>query len=520
MKHKQVAQGALWNAAGYLLGGSLAVLYPVLFVYWLGRSAYGLVSYLALIVSQSYLLNLGLGEAMAQRLTVAVSRGNLSEGIAFVRAALTGVWLMSAGLGLWWMIFGVEGLCLILPLEAAGQRLLYSSRAWLPPAMWGIQTGMLLSWIPIALGRFRSAAAHTLLQTLWQAFFPLFILAISPMQSPETALKSIFLGYFLYGLSMWILAWRWLSTYPLPGQIALLGPLLKKSIWSGLQGIGAIPYTFTERTLIGRWASLELMGFYSAVHFILSKAIAIAVKGLESLFPVFGSVADSPTRQVLRLSQTVWFISLGAGILTLGALGSLALLLLLLPVRIELHERVILGMGIGFFVAQLPIIPITTFLQSRGYFRQLFWINLLPIAAVLLLSPIFVAYRLFFLANIFGAVGWMVIYIFFTLEGKTARALWRAWVLPTYGKMLLVCGVGIAAYIFLPKYIGREVGTIGAAASLWGLAVGLILSEKSGSLWGAKRDLLFQTLLSVRGLAQSMRGGFFRPLRKASPNNR
>lgn len=512
MKHQQIARGALWNATGYVLAGSLAILYPILLLYWLGRSAYGLVSYLALIVNQSYLLNLGLGEAMAQQLTAAASRNATSEGIPFIRSALAGVWLVSLVLSLLWMTFGVEGLSWVFTLQPAEEQLLQTASMWLPPAIWGIQTGMLLGWIPVALGRFRSAAIHSLVQTIWQGLFPLLVLSFVPTKSPELALKLILIGYLLYGLTMWLLTWRWLGICPYPGRLSLLFFLLRKSIWSGLQGIGTIPYTFVERTLIGRWASLSLMGFYSAIHFFLSKATGIVIKGLESLFPVFGSVVDSPTRQALRLSQSVWILSLGIAIVGLGVWGGLAFLLPLLPVHIGTHERIILGMGIGFFITQAPIVPITTFLQSRGYFRTLFWLNLLPIAAVLVLSPVFVAHGLFFLANVTGAVGWMMIYSTTAFRDKVSRVLWYRWVMPTYGRIVLGWAIGTGGFILLPLYIGAPVGAGVSAIGLWGLGIGLLLSERYTPSWRAKRIFLGQINQTIRTLGQGIRRHFLSPV--------
>ncbi|MCX8113219.1 MAG: hypothetical protein N3E49_08535 [Bacteroidia bacterium] len=499
---------------GYLIGGIMALLYPTLFLKWLGRSQYGIVSYLAFFVSQSYLLNLGLGEALAQYLTAATSQGKLNEGIAAVRAALAGLWSINGAMIGIWLYRGVESLGNLLDLGQAELQLLSSVRFWVPGALWGIQTGMLLGWVPIALGRFRWAAFHSFLQSFWQAVFPVTVMLFSSTQTPTLALKSILLGYFGYGATIWILVWRTLGIIPLPGNIYLLKPLLKKGLWTGLQSLLSLPYTLLERTLVGRWVSLQFLGFYSATHFLSSKLTAVIIKGSESLFPTFGSVIDSPVRQQLRLSQATWFLCWSSGVLSLWGWAGLVLIAPLLPIQLGSAERFTLAAAMGSFLSFLPVIPLSTFHQSQGAFRLLFWINTIVMIFQLMITPIFVSLRLFFLPSLAGHLFWMTIYTVGLLSQKrSAQVFWRAWVIPTYGRVIMMWGISALAYISLPLYVRASLASLTTGAILFLNGWVFLITELMGARGLRKRTLLKQLIQTTIGLAQSSWRRLFRPKR-------
>ncbi|MCS7152601.1 MAG: hypothetical protein N2253_00820 [Bacteroidia bacterium] len=518
MKQAEVARSAIWNALGYLLSAVISLAYPILLLKWLGRSAYGIVSYLALLTNQSYLLNLGLGEAMAQYLTVKASQNALEEGKKAIQAALAGVWSISLLLTLAWLFFGVEGLASLLKLGEAEKNLLAQVKLWVPPAVWGIQTGMLLNWIPIALGRFQWAAFNTILQAVWQALFPILLLWGKDKADPITALKAILTGYLLYGLTLWLFVWRVIGKPPLPGKMPLLFSLWKKGIWQGAQVLVGLPYTFAERTFIARWISLELMGLYSVVHYFVSKIIALAQKLVEVLFPVFGSVTDSPTRQSLRLSQTTWLISLVSSISSLWGTALLIGGLRVFSLRLELTERMLLVAAIGGLVTYLPTLPTVTFFQSRGGFRLLFWLSFIIVGIQLASTPIFLAYRLVFFSFILGGVLWMGLFAVSLAQRKVSFALWRRWVMPTYLRLLLLWAVGGGAWIFLPKQLQN--GEVIAAILLLGLGLLAIGMDLQGKKNTAKRIFLRQLSQSLRELSERRWRRFLRPKRETALNNR
>lgn len=503
VKHREVARGALWNGLGYLFGGILAVAYPVLLLKWLGRSDYGIVSYIALLVNQSYLLCVGINEAMAQRITALYSQGRSQEVVTTIRAALFAVWMVSLTLGVLWELVGVQTIAAVLSITEGERAALYAVRFWTVPAIWGIQTGVLLGWIPVALGRFRWAALNTVLQAAWQGAFPLIVLSFSTEKSPVLALRSILLGYFLYGVNLWLLSVRNMHQWLFPGAPSLIPLLLKAGFWSTLRALISLPYQFLERTLIARWASLSLMGFYSAVYILLSRISALVLKGTEALFPIFGSVVDSPTRQGLRLGQTVWFMSVASGVLSLCGWALLVLILPLLPIRIEAPERMMIAAGVAGLVLYIPSVPVSAFLQSRGNFRFFFWVSVPILGSQLLATPILVRMGLFFFPSIIGAVVGMGLYSSFLLRKRGSGPFWRRWVLPTYLKLCIVMGLAILVYTQLPLLLPRSISGVLESATLFGLGIGFAMWDFGGRLAGAKKDFMRQLLYALRGLAES-----------------
>ncbi|MDW8014602.1 MAG: hypothetical protein RMK19_01155 [Bacteroidia bacterium] len=509
MKQREVARGALWNGIGYILGGLLGVSYPLLLLHWLGRSGYGVVSYIALLVNQSYLFNLGLGEAMAQRLTASVSRGEREKGIAYIQSGLLGVWLITLGLSLFWVLLGVRGLATILPLTSGEALLLSEARTLVPFGFWGMQTGMFLSWVPIAVGDFRWAALNSIFQTLWQALFPLLLLFLSGEPSPSLALRWILIGYLGYGINLWLFTAYRLRWHGLPGRFHLIPSLLQHSIWIGLQGLLGLPLSFFERTLVAQWDSLSLMGFYSAIHYLGAKVSAFALKIFEALFPVFGAPQESLLRQGLRLSQTIWLVSLIAGVGGLGGWGVLSLVLPLLPTHIGPAEKVLMAGAIGSLLCYLPGAPLSIFHQSQGHFRALFWMSSAMMLLSVLLTPFLVAQGLFFFPSIFGSLLWMGLNVLLLTQKRSIQVLWRYWVYPTYFRVLGYWGIG--ALLFTHTFLESIAPII-----LFLISLVFMISE----LRGRKRVFLRQLFSTLWGLSQTAIRRFSRPFRQASLNDR
>jgi len=82
---------------GYAIAGIGALLLPIVLIKNVGRGAYGVYSYVTLLLTQAYLLLGGLGEALAYFLA-----NYRQEAIYWIRGALGAALLMGAlGLGLW-----------------------------------------------------------------------------------------------------------------------------------------------------------------------------------------------------------------------------------------------------------------------------------------------------------------------------------------------------------------------------------------------------------------------------------
>lgn len=513
MRHREIARGALWNTLGYILGGISALATPILLLEWLGRAQYGVVMYAASLASQSYLLNLGMGEVMAQRLTASASIGQWTVGWATLRSALSVVWLSTAVLSGLWLLQGPEMITALLALSEVERQLLEEVYLWVPPALWGIQTGMFLNWVPIALGRFRWAAVNTLLQALWQSAFPLILLLLSSERSPLLVLRVILGGYAIYGASLWLLTAQRLGRVPWVGSLRPALALLRAGLWPALSSLLAIPLTFTERTLISRWASLNLMGFYSALQYLLSKFSALALKAVESLFPVFGSQSDSPHRQALRLSQSVWLTTL---LSTSGGLGGWAFTLWVyswLPVKIGPIELQTLAGFWGSFLAFLPIMPVTTFFTSRGLLRTAFGVNLCIAGVQLGLTWFFARAELYLWASPVALLVGMVLSRYIVGRTKSGRCFWDGWVWPTYLRGIITWGIGAVLWLFGVPSALLGMGLLGLLGVFWA-------TELLGRSTARKRIFLMQLLRSVQGLADTLRRRLLRPARQRALNNR
>ncbi|MCX7606670.1 MAG: hypothetical protein N2170_05320 [Bacteroidia bacterium] len=506
VQHKDIARGALWNAIGYLLGGALALALPIFLLKWLGRAQYGIVSYLTLLVSQSYLFNLGMGEVMAQRLTAATSLGRFWEGWRCVRASLSVVWGSSILLTIGWLYAGPSLVGHLLRLSKEEVDLLHRVYYWVPPAIWGVQTGLWGSWIPIALRRFRWAALNTITLALWQGVFPLAVLSLSPIKSAEIALRSLLLGYSLYGLTAWLGILYFLKRLPWPGHFREGFSLLKTGLWPAAGNMLGIPANFIERTLIAQWGSLHLMGFYSALHYFFSKGNSIVLKALEALFPVFGSQADPPRRQFFRLSQAVWLFTFFGGLTGFVGWGVGIYLLQRFPIQVgEMERRTIAGV-VGAWMALLPIGPYLTFYTSRGHLRAAFWINLLIVTIQSLLAAFWVKKGFFFWATIGSSTGGMLLGGALMQE-RGNRGLWWSWVGPTYLWMLFLWAISTFTYLYWP-HSDAPLLVIFLSGFLF------VGGELIGKMGKRKRIFLKNLIESVGQLANAAGGRLLRPLRE------
>ncbi|MCS7189536.1 MAG: hypothetical protein NZ933_07015 [Bacteroidia bacterium] len=511
--HKEITRGALWNILGYLLGGAIALTLPILLLKWLGRAQYGLVSYLSLIVSQAYLLNLGMGEVMAQRLTVSYFSGRASEGWQVLRTALGVVWIITLVLSILWLNWGREIICLVFALTVEETRLIYATERWMPLGIWGIQTGVFMNWVPVALRRFQWAAFNAISQAVWQGLFPLVLTGLFSPPSPVVAMQSILLGYALYGLTLWLSGAYLIGFIPFPGSLKGSLSLIRQGLWASLNSLLAIPFAFVERSLVGRWASLSYMGFYSALHYILTKCMTIWTKGAEALFPVFGSQRDTASRQALRLSQAVWFVSITSGVV--GFLGWAIFLLGVpwLPIRIGLDEMKMISGMVAAWIGLTPLTPLITFFHSRGLIKTAFWINFSLTATQLALLPLLVREGLLFWALAGGALVAMAVATWVLREGVFTRRLWGSWVIPTYTR--LMGGWLVAALLSLTGMnLNFKVLFI---LTILAILIGL---EGRGTMGLHKVSFLRTLGYALKGLCSTAWGGFLRPLRQRATNNR
>ncbi len=504
VEQRAVARGVAWNAAGYVLGGVAAVALPVFLLRWLGRADYGVVMYITGLVSQAHLFNLGLGEVMAQRLTAAASVGRLREGWAFVRAALIGVWGMTAALSALWLLKGPALLAELLSLSS-DQRVLLEGVRWLVvPAVWGIQTGMLLAWLPIALRRPRWVAFSTFLQGLLQGFLPFLVIAWASKRTPLLAAQAILMGYALYGLAQWVSGSLLAGRLLLPGGVGRLASLLRSSTWLSLLGGLGLLLNYTERTLIGRWVSLSAMGFYTAVQYLSVKGGALLYKIYEVLFPVFGSAAESTWRQRFRLGQVVWLLLWGSVVGGEVLWGVWTVAEPWLPIRIGPTERRILAGAVGSWIALVPLTPVMAFLQGRGFFRAVFLLNgflgLMQLGA----TPWLVKAGYLYWAPVVGGGSALLVAAYWLGKGA-GGALWRYWVGKSYLRAMGAWLLSAGAYLAW--------GAPMVAVVLWGIGLGYVGLELGGKAGARKRIFLRQLGEVAWKLAQSALRRSLGPLR-------
>lgn len=180
----------------------------------------------------------------------------------------------------------------------------------------------------------------------------------------------------------------------------------------------------------------------------------------------------------------------------------------------------IIAAGIAGLVLYLPVVPVSTFYQSRGAFRFFFWTSVPVLSLQLLTTPLFVQKGLFFFPGLVGALAWMGLYSGFLLQQRHSGALWRRWVVPTYLKLGTVMGVAMIAYIRMPGMLPQPAAHAVVSVVLLLLSTAFLAWDLRGRLTYGKRQLIRQLADSLWGLAMSARRRFFRPLREAALNDR
>jgi hypothetical protein len=313
-------------------------------------------SYVVLLLTQSYLLFGGLGEALAYYLA-----NRQSEAKWWIRQAL-GAALFTGGVGLaLWVWRGPEMIAWLLALDSSWKALLKEVRI-----VAGVSAGRVCGGYPAGVGAAGIGAASGAGLTSYRAndssssFFShgCFVLMLSrgcaaPLRSELVwggGVGRLYVGGYLHpdaGALMAAFGWQaWKA-------------LWKRGLWQNLSQWNGLFLTFFERTVIGRWASLGYMGLYSAGQYFSSKAFQVLYKAVESLLPAFGGEA-SLWRRHLRLVQTMWLVALFTGpllMLTYG-IGSVGLPYFVRPwgiVEMRLWGGVIVTTQFLFLLA--PLMP-------------------------------------------------------------------------------------------------------------------------------------------------------------------
>ena len=485
-------RGAVWNLLGYLIAGGAALALPFVLVKGLGRGAYGVYSYVVLLLTQSYLLLGGLGEALAYYLA-----NRQSEAKWWIRQAL-GAALFTGGVGLaLWVWLGPEMIAWLLALDSSWKALLKEVRIVAGLALVGYAVAILLGWVPLALGRHRGLVLLPIGQTIVQAVFPMGVVLMFPGDVRRLLEVSLYGGVGL-GVCMWAAISTLMREplWPLFGWQAWKA-LWKRGLWQNLSQWNGLFLTFFERTVIGRWASLGYMGLYSAGQYFSSKAYQVLYKGVESLLPAFGGEA-SLWRRHLRLGQTMWLVALFTGpllMLTYG-IGRVGLPYFVRPwgiVEMRLWGGVIVTTQFLFLLA--PLMP---FFTGQGRFR-IFYLYSLIFALFQVGGTLWLVPRgYYYWGPVVGGIGGLFFLTGFVFKGWGVSGLWRVWV--WYPLWRLLIGWGIALGPLVVGGIDRGIWSL--LMSVVGVGVFLI-SEKHNRFWPRKRDFLAQAWRGAWGFLSS-----------------
>ena len=490
--HRETVRGAVWNLLGYVIAGIAALVLPFVLVKNIGRGAYGMYSYVVLLLTQAYLLLGGLGEALAYYLA-----NRREEARWWIRQALGATLFMGViGWGLW-MWRGPEVMAWMLALDASWEGLLTEIRLIVGMALMGYAVAILLGWVPLALGQRRALVLLPIGQTVAQVLLPIGAVIVFPGDVRRLFQVSLYGGVGL-GLYMWV-AMSVLMGEPLWPLFSWQAwkTLWRRGFWQNLSQWNGLFLTFFERTVIGRWVSLSYMGLYSAGQYFSSKAFQILYKATESLLPAFGGEA-SIWRRHLRLGQTVWLIAFLTGpllILTYGV-GSAGLPYLVRPwgiVEMRLWSGVILTTNLLFLLA--PLMP---FFIGQGRFWTFYLysliMSLLQVVGTLWLVP----RGYYYWGSVISAIGGLTFLTVVVFRGWGIRSLWQVWVWYPLWRLLIGWGLALG-----PLFGG------GVDENFWSLLMSVVgagvflISEKYNRFWPRKRDFLMQVWEGAWGLLSS-----------------
>ncbi len=423
---RETIRRVIWNLMGYVLGGVVVLALPTVLIKTMGRAAYGLYSYVVLLLSQTYLLNLGLGEALAFYL----SRAPLDPGQVryWARHALGGILLGSSlGAGLW-MIGGPEGLIHLLQVQDPAWEAVLLNLRWSGAfAILGYGVAIGLSWIPLSMGRGRSLLILPLGQAISQGLIPLGV-AIARPGDVVLLGEATLLSMGLLGPAIWAVVSNLLRGWLWPAfSVQALRTLWGKGLWQGLSQWSGLFLNYYERTLIGRYVSLGQMGLFSAGHYFFTKVYQVLYKAAEALLPSYGPTT-SFFRKRLRLYQTMWLLGVGTGssMLLLQAWAPLLLAGFISPWGLA-EERLTSGV-LGAIGLVSWFIPTGPFMISQGQLKRHYVISLSLAGLQVLLTIPCLRAGLFLWPTALACLLLMGLMTYLLPAEGRGSALWRYWV--------------------------------------------------------------------------------------------
>lgn len=484
--HREALQRVGWNLLGYVAAGALVLALPIVIIKSMGRTAYGLYNYVVILLSQAYLLNFGLGEALAFYLSKAPFEEEKAR--YWARHALGGM-LLSSGLGaILWLIGGPESLISLLEVSPAWQPTLLQLRGPGALAIVGYAVAGGLGWIPLATGRKRALLLLPLGQAFTQGLLPLLVVFARP-NNLALLFQTTLLSMGGLGLVVWIVVSRLLGGWLWPtfsGEA--LKALWTKGLWQGLSQWSGLFLSYYERTLIGRYVSLGQMGIYSAGHYVFAKAHQFLYKSAEALLPSYGET-KSFFRARLRLYQTMWLIGAGAGasILFLGGVAGV-----LLPKLVSswgLAEARLTSGVLGTLGLMSWLVPLAPFMISQGQLRRYYFISLgVAVFQVLLTLPC-LRFRLYLWPSALASLLLMSLLRYLLPAERGSAPLWRYWVFWPFMRLGLAWLVAS-----VPSLFGFWEPIFHLVSGAISLAVFLV-----GEFWRGRRKHTFLRQLIAQG---------------------
>ena len=490
--HREVVRGAIWNLLGYGVTGIGALLLPLVLVKSIGREAYGVYSYVTFLLTQSYLLLGGLGEAMAYYLA-----SRRAEAAHWIRHSL-GAAIFTGAVGfLLWQLRGPETLIALLNLGAPWQALLIEMRMLTGLALIGYEIAILMGWVPIAMGWRRRLVLLPFGQLIAQAVFPMGAVVWDPKN-----LRLLFEVSLLGGIGLGVYMWATISflmrqaLWPMFSWRAW-ATLWRRGLWQSFAQWNGLLLNLFERTMIGRWVSLSYMGLYSVGQYFSSKAFQGMYKATETLLPAFGGEI-SPRRRHLRLGQSMWLIMIFSApfLLLLYGVG-----LMLLPYTVSSWGTPEMRLWSGLiFSTQLLFIltPLTPFFIGLGrlavfYFYSL-CILLFQMGATLWLVP----RGYYYWAPAVGVMGGLAFLTVVVFRHRRESVFWRAWVLSSLGRLILAWGMALG-----PLILGAGTNSILHPTFTLLAMLSFLLTERYSFLWPRKREFLIQVWQAFWGFLRA-----------------